>query len=87
MTINPDLEVQQDMVLSGTFHTYYEKLKKTYTIFALDCKDLEIRELTFSIDTGNTMLIKLDKSYICIRPKGHSCIQEVEKLYAIMSGH
>ena len=26
------------------------------------------------------MLIKLVKSYICIRPKGPSCIQEVEKL-------
>ena len=28
MTINPDLEVQPDIVVSGTFHTYYEKLKK-----------------------------------------------------------
>ena len=27
-TINPDLEVQTDVVVSGTFHTYYEKLKK-----------------------------------------------------------
>ena len=28
MTINPDLEVQPDIVVSGTFRTYYEKLKK-----------------------------------------------------------
>ena len=28
MTINPDLEVQLDIFVSGTFRTYYEKLKK-----------------------------------------------------------
>ena len=28
MTINPDLEVQPDIVVSGTFRIYYEKLKK-----------------------------------------------------------
>ena len=28
MTINPDLEVQPDIVVNGTFRTFYEKLKK-----------------------------------------------------------
>ena len=28
MAINPDLEVQPDIVVSSTFHTYYKKLKK-----------------------------------------------------------
>ena len=28
MTVNPDLEVQADIVVSGTLCTYYEKLKK-----------------------------------------------------------
>ena len=28
MTIHPGLEMQPDIVVSGTFRTYYEKLKK-----------------------------------------------------------
>ena len=66
MAINPDLEVQLDIVFSGTFHTYYEKLKKAYSIFASDCKDFEVRELISLIEIRNTMLIKLGKSYIYI---------------------
>ena len=38
--------------------------RKTYSIFAPDCKDLEVRELTFLIETRNTMLIQLYKLYI-----------------------
>ena len=34
MTINPDLEAQPDIVVSGTFRTYYGNSRKCYSIFA-----------------------------------------------------
>ena len=57
MTINPDLEVQPDIVVSGLSIPTMRNSRKIYSIFAPDCKDLEVKELTLLIETRNAMLI------------------------------
>ena len=47
MTINPDLEVQPYIVVSGTFRTCYEKPKKNVQYHCSRLQRFRIRELTF----------------------------------------
>ena len=47
MTINPDLEVQPDIVSVVLSEPSMRNSRKTYSIFAPGCKDLQVRELTF----------------------------------------
>ena len=87
MTINPDLEAQPAIVVSGTFHIYYEKLKK-------NVQYLYSRLQRFR--SQRTGLLNINKKYHAYQAgqivymylaKGIIMHTGSRKLHAIMLGH